>query len=352
MDSLKMFGLANTALISNFGRLSRPYKLNFSITYWCQSRCLTCNIWQMKPKGELTIDEIREFAKRNNYFRWVELTGGEPFLRGDIVDIAKAFYENSKGLYMLTMPTNSLCDHDMVERKIRQILELGIPRIAITVSLDGYRELEDKIRGVPGNYDKAIDMFRRLQNLKKEYGNLEIFFGYTISKFNEGQLERTFEEVRRDIPELTRNSFHINVSQISSNYYSNSVLDIKPNSNILVEDLNNFIRERKGGLDPLQLVESIFLKKLLYYAQTGEPPMRSRSLDASLFMDSFGNLYPSIMWDKKVSNIREIDFDISRIWRSDYVNELRREIREGKEPKHWTACEAYQSIVGNIPGIF
>jgi hypothetical protein len=80
--------------------------------------------------------------------------------------------------------------------------------------------------------------------------------------------------------------------------------------------------------------------------------MRSRSLDASLFMDSFGNLYPSIMWDKKVSNIREIDFDISRIWRSDYVNELRREIREGKEPKHWTACEAYQSIVGNIPGIF
>lgn len=352
MRSMNVLGLANTILISNLGRLNLPYKLNFSITYWCQSRCLTCNIWQMKPKGELTIDEIREFAKRNTYFRWIELTGGEPFLRSDIVDIAKAFHENSKGLYILTMPTNSLCDHDMVERKVRQILELGIPKIAITVSLDGYRELEDRIRGVKGNYDKAIDMFRRLQNLKREYRNLEVFFGYTISKFNEGQLEKTFEEVSRDIPGLKRNSFHINVSQISSNYYSNGSLEIKPNSAKLVEDLTNFINKREGGIDPIQVVESSFLKKLLYYAKTGEPPMRSRSLDASLFIDSFGNIYPSIMWDKRISNIRDINFDISRIWNSDYVNGLRREIREGKEPKHWTACEAYQSIMGNILSMF
>ncbi len=45
---------------------------------------------------------------------------------------------------------------DLVERKLREILSLGIPRVAITVSLDGYRELHDKIRGVPGNYDRAI----------------------------------------------------------------------------------------------------------------------------------------------------------------------------------------------------
>ena len=80
--------------MSNFRRLKKPYKLNFAITMWCQSRCLTCNIWQIKPKDELTLDEIREFAKKNTSFRWVGLTGGEPFLRSDIVDIAKAFKES------------------------------------------------------------------------------------------------------------------------------------------------------------------------------------------------------------------------------------------------------------------
>ncbi len=34
--------------------------------------------------------------------------------------------------------------------------------------------------------------------------------------------------------------------------------------------------------------------------------MKSRSLEASLFIDSFGNVYPSIMWDKKIGNIKEV----------------------------------------------
>ena len=127
----KFIGLGATALKSNFTALERPYKLNFAITMRCQSRCLHCNIWQLKPAGELTIDEIREFAKKNRSFRWVELTGGEPFLRGDIVDIARAFKENSKSLYVLTMPTNSLCSNEIIVSRLTEILQLEIPRVVM-----------------------------------------------------------------------------------------------------------------------------------------------------------------------------------------------------------------------------
>ena len=78
----KLMGIGLTALKSNLGPLQKPYKLTFSITYWCQSRCLSCNIWEIKPKGELTIEEIREFARKNNHFRWVEITGGGTFHEG------------------------------------------------------------------------------------------------------------------------------------------------------------------------------------------------------------------------------------------------------------------------------
>lgn len=343
--------LANTAVKSNFVKLDRPYKLNYCITYWCQSRCLTCNIWQIKPKGELTIDEVREFAKKNPYFKWVELTGGETFLRSDLVEIAKAFKENSKGLYILTMPTNSLCNQDLVERKLREILALGIPRVAVTVSLDGYRELHDKIRGIQGNYDKAISMFKKLKELKKEYDNLYFVFGYTLSKFNKGEFAKTVEAVKSEIPDVTYNDFHINLAQVSSNYYGNANDDIRPNNLEVVGELESALKNRKFEVGVIPMIETAFTRKLVEYAKTGSSPMKSRSLEASLFMDSYGNVYPSIMWDRKIGNVREVGYDLSQLWNNPEAKSIRKEIQEGKEPNQWTSCEAYQILTGNILSI-
>lgn len=340
--------LAGTALKSNFVKLDRPYKLNFCITYLCQSRCITCNIWQIRPKGELTIDEIREFAKQNTYFKWIELTGGEPFLRGDIVEIAKAFKESSEGLYILTMPTNSLCDHNMVERKLREILALNIPRVAITISLDGYRELHDKIRGIPGNFDKAMDMFKRLRELKKEHSNLYFVFGYTLSKFNKGEFAKTYEEVKKEIPDIKYNDFHINLAQVSSNYYGNANDDIKANNPEIVGELESILKNREFELGVIPIIETAFTRKLVDYAKTGSSPMKSRSLEASLFMDSFGNVYPSIMWDHKIGNVKDVQFDLSKLWNNEEAQKIREEIKAGKEPNQWTSCEAYQTLTGNI----
>ncbi len=348
MSKAKLVKLGMTALKNNFVRLNAPYKLTFSITYRCQSRCLSCNIWQIKPTGELTLDEIREFAKKNTSFKWVEITGGEPFLRGDVADIVRAFKENCKDLYLLTMPTNSLCNHDMFVPKIEQILQMGIPRFTITISLDGYRELHDKIRGIPGNFDKAMETARRLRELQKNYKNLFFVFGYTMSKFNQGELEKTYQEVKKIFPDITYNNFHINLGQVSEIYYANTNLDVSAQRETLAREINSFISKRKAVFDPQDIVENAFLKKLAQYVATGEPPMKSRSLDASLFMDSYGDVYPSIMWSKKIGNIKENGYSLQNIWYGEVANEVRRLIKEGKEPKAWTACEAYQTIVGNI----
>ena len=349
MSVANMLGLASTALKSNFTKLDRPYKLNFAITYWCNSRCLTCNIWQMKPKGELGAEEIAKFAAANNYFKWIELTGGEVFMRSDLVDIAKAFKQNSKKLYILTMPTNSLCNHALMEKKLREILELGIPRVAITVSLDGYRELHDRIRGIQGNFDKAMDTFRMLQRLKKEYGNLFFVFGYTMSRFNQGKLKDTVEAVMKELPGVGYNDFHINLGQISDNYYGNSNLDIKANDTQVVEEINWLIGKRSIQPSIIQSIEGAFLRNLVDYAVTGKSPMRSRSMEASVFMDSYGKVYPSIMWNKEIGNVRDTGYSLEPLLNSEAAKSVRADILEGREPNQWTSCEAYQSLVGNIP---
>jgi len=338
-------------LRSNLGRLPLPYKINFAITYWCQSRCLTCEIWQIKPKGELSIDEIRTFAKTNNYFRWVELTGGEPFLRSDMVEIAKAFKENCKSLYILSFPTNSLCDPKLLQDKITEILELGIPRVAVTLSLDGNKELHDKIRGVSGNYERAITNYRMLQTLSKTYKNLYFVFGYTMSKFNAGQFPKIFEDIKRDLPGISVNDFHINIAQTSKSYYKNENDDIVPSRELALQDLKWITENRRIHISAIEIIENAYMKGQVRYLKTGKSPMKSRGLDASLFMDSFGNVYPSIMWDRKVGNIRESGLDLRPIWNSELANKTRKEIKDGLEPDFWTACEAYQTLVGDVKSL-
>ncbi len=344
----KLFGLGMTALKSNFMHLEHPYKLTFSVTYRCQSRCLTCNIWEMKPVNELTLDEIRNFASKNKHFKWIELTGGEPFLRQDIVEIVKAFEEFSKGLYIITMPTNSLTNGTTLLKRIEEILDTGIPKLSITVSLDGYRELHDKIRGIPGNFDKAMHIFKGLMELRKAHRNLFFVFGYTMSKYNKGEFQKTVEEVKKEIPEVTYNDFHINVGQVSDIYYNNADLDIKAPTEEISKEIHEFVRKRHFRLGAIPAIEGVFLKKLERYVETGKAPLKSRSLDASLFMDSYGSVFPSIMWGRKIGNIRETDYSLEPLWKNDAANEIRKLIREGKEPKNWTACEAYQAIVGDV----
>lgn len=350
MTAKELLGLGLTALRSNFTTLDRPYKLNYAITYKCNSRCRTCGIWRRQQAGELALREVREFARKNNSFRWIELTGGEPFLRGDIVEIVKAFKENSRGLYLLTIPTNSLCGREKELAQMAEIAGMGIPKVAITVSLDGGREMHDTVRGVPGNYDRAIAMFRGISELRKSHPNIFPVFGYTLSRLNQGHFRETYESVKRDLPRVTHNDFHINLAQLSDNYYNNIGEVVFPDRQVALGELAYLLGNLKRR-SAVSVIEYTFIKKLIEFTRTGVPPMRCRSLDASLFLDSAGDVYPSIMWNRKLANVRDIGYDLGRMWRGPEAEELRRQMREGKDPKHWTSCEAYQSIIGNAVSV-
>jgi MoaA/NifB/PqqE/SkfB family radical SAM enzyme len=349
MAAKEFLGLGITALKSNFTALGEPYKLNFAITYRCQSRCKTCNIWQTKPSGELTLEEITRFAEKNPSFRWITITGGEPFLRSDIVEIIDAFRRNSRGLYLVTIPTNSLSSRELVLGKVEEIMKLGIPKLSITLSLDGGRGLHDEMRGVPGAFDRVMALAKGLRELQKRYPGLYFVFGYTISRYNVGRLEDTYEAVRKEIPEVNWNNFHVNVAHTSEIYYSNLNMDLKTESAAIARELRGFVRKRGVGANALDAVESVFLRNLVKYVETGKAPMRSRSLDASLFVDSNGNVFPSIMWAKKLGNLRDTGYDLRPIWTGEQAAEARKLLRKGEEPVSWTACEAYQAIVGDLP---
>ncbi|RYZ63207.1 MAG: hypothetical protein EOP09_18040, partial [Proteobacteria bacterium] len=104
----KLLGFSKTLLRARADQLDHPYKLFFVLTKSCQSRCQNCKIWREVPEGELTLDEITQFAKKNSYFRWINLTGGEITLRDDIDQVIDTLVQNSPNLLFLNFAVNGL----------------------------------------------------------------------------------------------------------------------------------------------------------------------------------------------------------------------------------------------------
>jgi hypothetical protein len=193
-----------------------------------------------------------------------------------------------------------------------------------------------------------MNMAKELRNLQKKHKNLTFMFGYTMSKFNQGKLEETYRAVEQEIGGITHNDFHINLGQISNVYYNNSDSDIKVDVQNAADELKSFYQKRSIEFGAIPMLEGVFLKNLIMFIRTGKSTIKSKSLDASLFMDSYGNVYPSIMWSRKVGSIRDTDYDLEPIWRSKVAEETRLMVKNGKEPESWTSCEAYQSIAGKV----
>ncbi len=355
MGYVKAAKMAWKALLSNFNILNQPYKLTFAITYQCTYKCLHCSIWKKKPVDELKLDEIQAFARKSNFFSWFNITGGEPFLRTDISDIIQAFYENSRAMYLLNMTTNAF-NSDLILQKVTDILQFKIPRIMVTISLDGDETKHQEMRGIPNSYPKVIELFRSIRNLKKDHKNLDTYLGYTSSPSNVGEYEKTYSSVKQLVPDLKPRDIHVNLFHYSNHYYNNlnGGERISPEyDQKTIEELRKIIRLRgRVGFNLLNFVERRYLKKAESYIQKKVTPITCKALQASSFLDSCGNIFPCIIYDKCVGNIRDYDYDLKRLLTSPEIKAFKKELRQLHCPNCWTPCEAYQMILGNLFSIF
>jgi MoaA/NifB/PqqE/SkfB family radical SAM enzyme len=336
--------LAARALEANVRRPTHPYKLTFCITFWCNYRCQTCNIWQMKPRDELRLEEIREFFARSPRFLWVDLTGGEVWLRKDFVDVCEAVITRCPNLVLLHFPTNGYLTEKIVAGT-REIRRMGGEKLIITVSTDGDEATNDAIRGIEGGWRRQIETFRRL----REIPGVQVVLGMTLSAANVDHFPQAFAAAKREVPDLRYEDFHVNVVHESAHYLGNTTLglrrDVAPAA--LARAAEEYARLRGPARHPVAFLERAYLKRVRRYLETGETPMRCHALRASCFVDSWGNVFPCTIWDRKVGNLREAGYDLGRIWNTPEAAALQAEVWESKCPNCWTPCEAYQSILGN-----
>ncbi|HVF51843.1 MAG TPA: radical SAM protein, partial [Pyrinomonadaceae bacterium] len=157
-------------LLRSTARERRLGTVIFFITSRCNAKCETCFYHEeLNRPGDLTFAQIEKVSRTMPAITDLWLSGGEPTLRHDASDIVDLFVRNN-GVRRLIIPTNGLIKaraFEIVERALATHAHLDL---YLNVALDGYGQTHDRIRGVPGNWERTLDCISSLHSLKERFG--------------------------------------------------------------------------------------------------------------------------------------------------------------------------------------
>jgi radical SAM protein with 4Fe4S-binding SPASM domain len=290
----------------------------------------------------MTPAEIGRFLAAAPSIRWVNLTGGEPSLREDLVALVEEVHRALPGLAILSFPTTGQRTERIVE-SAHAIAALRIPRFFVTVSIEGPPALHDELRGRPGAFDRAVETFRGLRGV----AGLRTAFGITLSDANAHLVEATRAALAARIPGLGWRDLHFNAFTVSPHYYGNEACGLRA-PRAVERALAPALRAREASSDPTDRIEATYLRLLPRYLATGRSPIPCKSLRASVFVTAAGDLYPCTVWDRRLGNV--LERPLHEILDEAAAREARRVIERDACPGCWSPCEAHPTIVASAPG--
>jgi MoaA/NifB/PqqE/SkfB family radical SAM enzyme len=320
-----------------------------------------CNVWKIyreQPelaKSEMTLEHFTKlFSELGPSLLWLHITGGEPFLRTDLLDIIKVAIAKCKNLFIIDMSTNGLEPRLIIEyvSHIAELLERQRIIFSIGVSLDGPQDVHDHVRGVKGAWRNAIETLKNLKLYEKSYGNLYVHVNYTITRFNAGSLATLYNELQKIIDiDPCDISISLEHAGISFNNIA-SRIDYEIFKDNIMKDLlwfiencrvNNKVLLYKPQIYARTKLKKMFVKLAVKYI---ENPLRMvlpcEALRSSIFIDPYGNVYPCTIWGVKLGNIKNQSLrEIIRL-RGRGVRAL---ISSSQCPNCWSGCEAMTTLL-------
>ncbi|MEO0106583.1 MAG: radical SAM protein [candidate division WOR-3 bacterium] len=301
-------------------------------TYRCNAHCKMCNSWAnpSKPEDEFhpeILKKIPEGMARLN------VTGGEPTLRKDIIKILEILNTKAK---KLELSTNGYFTKILVEIGKR------FPNIKIRVSVEGLPKLNDDLRGIKNGFDHALRSMLELKTL----GLKDIGFAIVISDKNIYDLINLYQLCCSLDLEFSQSTMH------NSFYFfkhDNKIEDL----DIIEEKMKDFIKalllsKRKNlNLRIKDWFRAYINAGLLRYMKGLERAIPCYAGSESFFVDPWGRILacngsenPWIMGDLNKQNFEEI-------WCSEEAKKVR-ELVKNCQRNCWMTGSSVPAMRKNI----
>lgn len=193
-------------LLSNINRCfnvpSDPFLINYSVTFRCNLDCKYCGVSKMKKDSagkELTYKDISIFLKDNKLKKLdaIVISGGEPFLKEDLIEILLEFKKNiSPRIFHIT--TNGYLT-DKITGSMEFLKKKGL-NIDLKVSIDDIAHKHDLLRGRENSFKNAVATIDKLRNM---FTRRQLFIGIN---------QTIFEDNYKSIPGVKKLAKNLNVS--------------------------------------------------------------------------------------------------------------------------------------------
>ena len=173
--------------------IPHPTDASIILTYRCPMRCKMCNVWQYptEKSKEIQPEDLRTLPK----LKFINLTGGEPFIREDLDKIVEECYKHTE---RIVISTSGWFEDRVVA------LAKKFPNIGIRISIEGLSCKNDELRGHAGGFDKGLHTLLTL----KDMGLKDIGFGCTVSNNNSKDMLSLYQLSKSLGMEFATAAFH------------------------------------------------------------------------------------------------------------------------------------------------
>jgi Fe-coproporphyrin III synthase len=336
-----------------FTKRGPPLHLTLFVTGRCNARCRHCFHWREVAAGVAgpsleQVQALADSAAQLGPLLWVSFGGGEPFLRRDLADLARAFGRH--GLRHLAIPTNGLVEerqHDVVAQILAENPDLYL---SVGVSFDGPPAIHDSIRQVPGGHARSCDSVRALRRQADELcdahqgaGRLGVGLLMTITSENQHVISAHLEEL---VDELAPDNVTLNLARGTA--METHLLDVDPARYAeLVATKRRLMDAGKLPYFDFPMARLAVARDRLMYEhverfargdRSKHLPCTAGSLSAVIFEN--GSVQPCEILGREIGNLNDHAWDLGRLWNAPAAESLRREIADTRCACTWECAQA------------
>jgi MoaA/NifB/PqqE/SkfB family radical SAM enzyme len=310
--------------------LKLPVNITVSVSYRCNSRCKTCNVWLL-PNDDLTVGEWdRVFESMGDAPYWFTFSGGEPTLRKDLPEMVESAYRRCRP-GIINIPTNGIQDR-VIPVRIERVLQVAPKsQVIINLSIDGVGLQHNEIRGVRNNWSRAMSTYRSLKQLQGTYKNLTLGIHTVISNFNVDSFPALCEYVQR---ELKPDSYITEIAEerVELDTVGLGITPTVEKYTVAIDALLDSMREQK--LTGVAEITQAFRRE--YYEIVKRTLREQRQVIpcmagvASAQIAPNGDVWTCCVRAESMGNLRDHDYDFGAVWRTGKAKQLRRSIKAGE----------------------
>jgi len=309
-------------------KLKMPTDAVVAVTYRCNSRCLMCGIWKIKGHTELA---PKDYLKLPKSLRDINISGGEPFLRRDLIKVIENIRKQCPKARII-ISTNGFLPK--VIKKVLPRVQKIAPKVELNISIDGFGKMHEKMRGIDGGWQKVLET---LIFAKKQLGAKRVKLAFTVSEKNYFDLIKVYD-FSRDFGI----GFSLAVAHSSDIYFGKTKNHFHAQIKNIRKELERLNTKFVQSANPKNWARAYFTDGLQNIVQGKKAPLPSYSGEDFFYMDPRGDIYPSVMDNVIMANLKHIE-NFKDFWFSGQAQKARNKIK-GYEVAYWMICTARPAI--------